>query len=160
MENSSGCWAASNAFIKAVGDLQVSGFMIIETQTMSFFMASLGQWEKSFLSPCLQETKVSPLHRQEENAPQDCDCSKPQQTQPIAETSHLRKCYQAALYNSQCLVQDVRLVLQAPGKMSLPGLGTLSQGLQAFVFVLFFNAVRKLCPRLLALLSSLTTLLC
>lgn len=32
------------------------------------------------------------------NAPQDCDCSKPQQTQPIAETSHLRKCCQAALY--------------------------------------------------------------
>lgn len=61
-------------------------------------MASLGQWEKSFLSPCSQETKVSPLHEQEENAPQDCDCSKPPQTQPIAETSHLRKCCQAALY--------------------------------------------------------------
>lgn len=109
-------------------------------------MAPLGQWEKSFLSLRSQETKVRPLRRQEENSPQDCDCSKPHQTQPIAETSHLRKRCQAALYNSQYLVQDVWLVLQAPGKMSLPGLGTLNQGLRflfCFVFLCCWEAVPK-----------------
>lgn len=33
-ENSLDCWAVPNAFPEAEGHLQVSGFMIIETQTM------------------------------------------------------------------------------------------------------------------------------
>jgi hypothetical protein len=36
-ENSFDCWAASNAFLTAESDLQLSGFMIIETQTISFY---------------------------------------------------------------------------------------------------------------------------